>query len=254
MTYSAYVINCDIHADRLKSMHAQLQKANIQATRVPCINGRKFSTEVLCAMRKRGLITNDSQVNVIEIAICLSHYSVWLRLLQSSDDCALVFEDDCMLHDGFKHRLESVLSSLDDFSILFLWNGNWGQTRRKLTTVGTVGDVVVKQEHSAYNAGAVSYVISRPFAQYMVKHFFPIMYPVDITIGDHFRQGRHLTLDTVKVGRCLQSKLLTTPCDGEFGTGNSTQDYSRPSIDDAPLKCPRVSTELPSDVRAITEK
>lgn len=233
-----YFINCDIHKSRLKHMELMFKNNNIKAYRIPCINGRAITYEDICALRKRKMLTRHSEINKIELAISLSHYTFYKHFLSTNAEYGLIFEDDCIIYKGFNTKLHKLLASLPEFSVLFLYNGNWAKTRRNQKFIGSVDNVAVYQETRPYNAGAVSYVISRKFANLLMNNFFPIEFPIDLFIGQHVHIGKHLTLDMFLLDNCLSSELVSTPCNGEYGTGDSTQDYDLPQIAHQYDTCP----------------
>ena len=101
---------------------------------------------------------------------------------------------------------------------------------RKQKYITTIDDIDIYQERTEYNAGGVAYIISREFAEYMLdKKAYPIRHPQDMLIGSTVNKGLHLTVDMDydKKEHCYKSVLVGNPCEGEGGTGNSTQEYEK---------------------------
>ena len=241
-----YVINCEIHKDRLKKFTKYAHRAKLRACRIPCILGKKFTNELICELTKRGLLHKNAEMTPIEVSINMSHYNVWQRLLNSCYDYALIMEDDVEVHGDFIEKinniLEEVLEEASDFSILHLWNGNWAKTIRHQKKILDVSPkITIMQERKPYNAGAVAYIISKEYAQYLVDNSFPITIPQDILMGNFPKVGKHLTVRMTydRDQECYVSPVLDNPCGGEEGTGASTRTSTMPTIQETSCKkCP----------------
>ena len=233
-----YVINCDIHSDRLNKFKNYAKIAKLKYIRYPCIKGYEFDNSVICKMKKAGILAKNAEMNPIEISINLSHYNVWQTMINNNQDYALVMEDDSEPSKNFVKTVNNIVNKLLDkdiqFDILFLWNGNWMQTKSKQKYITTVDNIDIYQERTYYNAGAVAYIISNEFAQYVLeKKAYPIKYPQDMLLGGLVNHGIHLSVHMKydKSQQCYISKLLGNPClGGEGGTGVSTQNYDSVNV------------------------
>ena len=238
-----YVINCDVHTKRIRKFNRYAKAAGITVCREGCVNGRKFTSSVVCKMVQQGLVSRSADINPIEVAIFMSHYNVWMRIVQNCENYGVVFEDDVEVKPNIVTRINRIMRGLKrndlNFSILWLWNGNWMDTKR--SDVVTIDRLLIQRELREYNAGAVGYIISASFAKYLIEHAFPIKEPVDIYIGSKVKFGDHLTLKMRyrKRDNCYISPLLNLVCEGEYGTGETTQDYTRKSIRKE-TKCKRI--------------
>lgn len=241
-----YVINCDAHKGRMKKFEKYGKRAKLRFCRESCIKGSKFTYNLFCEMKKRKLISKTSDMNAIEVAINLSHYNVWQRIINNCEDYGLIMEDDVEVKSYFVKKVNGIMNDLEDksidFSVLFLWNGNWAETDDYLERVTRAGGFTIYQETNDYNAGGVAYIISKKFAVYMLKKGFPIKDPQDMFMGGKVRHGRHLTL---KMGynrkdECYVSPLLNMECGGEGSTGVTTQEYDSPKIKHMKcIQCPK---------------
>lgn len=232
-----YVINCKIHVSRLTKFRKYTKKANVKACRIPCIIGKNFTNELICNMIDKNLLKKSADMNAIEVSINMSHYNAWKRIVNSCLDYGLVMEDDTELHKDFVSRINEILSSLEEkninFSILHLWNGNWQKTISKQKKVLKIDDdIQIMKETVKYNAGAVAYILSKEYAEFLLNNFFPIKVPNDILVGYFPRKGNHLTLKMRfdKKEECYKSPVLDNPCGGEEGTGESTRVSTKPII------------------------
>lgn len=229
-----YVINCDMHKERLEKFKHYANEADLKFCRESCVKGKELTYNLFCEMKKKKLLKKNADMNAIEIAINMSHYNCWTRMLNNNEDYALILEDDCEVHKDFVYRVNNLLNELQkkniDFSILFLWSGNWMNTISKQKYICTIDNMKIMQEKISYNNGCVAYIISKKFAEILQNYMYPIKFPQDILLGDLYKKGRHLTIKMKKENGCYISPLLNNPCGGEGGTGNTTQDYASPSI------------------------
>jgi GR25 family glycosyltransferase involved in LPS biosynthesis len=234
-----YVVNCAMHKKRYDKFKKYAGDAGVKACRVPCVLGKKFNQNLICEMGKKKLVSPNADMTTIEISINMSHYNCWKKLINSCEDYALILEDDVELKPDFVNKVNMIMDKLDsismtDFSILHLWNGNWAETDDNHEFVTRVAPgITVVQETEEYNAGAAAYIISREYAKFLMKRFFPIKEPQDIMIGDYVKEGNHLSLKMKYRAKdeCYISPLLSMECGGSGGTGvQTTQEHSAPTI------------------------
>lgn len=120
-----YVINLDDSTERLSKISEQLERLNLDFTRVSGVDGREMEQDSLphyddhTAKRYLG-----RSLSLGEIGCFLSHLECLRRFMKSGDNSALILEDDAVFLDSFKETLNSVMS-------LYLNNnkksldGNW---------------------------------------------------------------------------------------------------------------------------------
>ena len=226
----AYVINCDMHTERLKKFKKYSKKAGLETCRIPCVLGKKFTNELVCEMFDMKMLNKSADMTPIEVSINMSHYNIWISLINNCYNYSLIMEDDVQVHSDFIEKVNEIMEKLQeneiDFSILHLWNGNWMKTISKQTKVLKINDdITVMQEKTEYNAGAVAYIISKEYARYLIEKSFPVKIPQDILMGTYYKKGIHLTLRMTfdKEEDCYKSPILDNPCDGPEGTGQSTR-------------------------------
>jgi phosphorylcholine metabolism protein LicD/GR25 family glycosyltransferase involved in LPS biosynthesis len=239
----AYMINCDMHKDRLKKFNKYAKAAKLDVCRVPCVLGKKFTNELVCEMFKKNMLSKTADMTPIEVSINMSHFNVWMRLVNSCYDYALIMEDDVEVHKDFIKRINEIMDSLEenniDFSILHLWGGNWMKTIRKQTKILKISDdIIIMKQNTEYNEGAVSYIISKKYAEFLIKKSFPIKVPQDILMGNYYKEGNHLLLKMTydKKEECYKSPILDNPCGSTEGTGPSTRVSDLPTVDKVSCK------------------
>jgi lipopolysaccharide cholinephosphotransferase len=234
-----YVVNCSIHKKRYEKFKKYAGAAGLKACRVPCVLGNKFTQSLMCEMIKKKIVSAKADMTTIEISINMSHFNCWKKLINSCEDYALILEDDVEVKPDFIKKVNLIMSKLeesnyDDFSVLHLWNGNWADTDKDHEFIMRVAPGInVVRETEEYNAGAAAYIISKKYAEFLIKRFFPIKIPQDIMMGDYVKKGNHLSLKMKyrKKDDCYLSPLLDMECGGLGGTGSqSTQEHLSPTI------------------------
>ena len=234
-----YVVNCSIHKARYEKFKKYAAIADVKACRVPCVLGIKFTQKVMCNMIKNKIVAKNCGMTTVEISINMSHYNCWQKLINSCQKYALILEDDVELKKDFIPKVNKLMAALEendiDFSVFHLWNGNWAETDKKYKKILNVDNMEIVQERDYYNAGAVAYIMSRRYAEYLMERFFPIKQPQDMMMGDYYKYGNHLSLRMKyrEKDDCYLSPLLDMECGGDFGTGaQTTQEHTAPSVGD----------------------
>ena len=247
-----YVINCSIHKKRYTKFKKYANKAQIKACRVPCVLGKRFNQHLICKMIKDKIINKKCDMSTIEISINMSHYNCWKKLINSCNDFALILEDDVELKPNFIKNINMIMNKLSeinmtDFSIFHIWNGNWGNTDSTHKFITKVSkNITIVQERKEYNAGAAAYIISKKYAEFLMKKFFPIKIPQDIMMGTYVKKGIHLSLKMKyrKKDDCYISPLLSMECGGIGGTGTqTTQEHIAPTVQER-WDCKKCSLRL----------
>ena len=254
----SFYVNCGVHKKRRKKFLKHLKEANgVKSRREPCVNGKEITNNLVCQMVKYGFVSKRADVNPIEIAIFLSHYNIWIKLLNSKADYALVFEDDSEIDPQFKSMLNKTLKKLEDHynkplidDVLFLWNGNWNKTAKYGKDVVKVDNKInVFQETHEFTPGTVSYLITKKFAKKLVDNSFPIRNSVDVYMGEQpFRNSKKdksvplsIKMYHNKEKDCYLSPFFTGEdwvCGGDWGTGDTTQNYEADKVEQ--INCKKI--------------
>lgn len=238
-----FVIACDGKNKRYDKFLKKSKSAKIHSCKISCVRGKDFEDDFICNLRDKNMLKSKAKMTKVEVAINMSHYNAWKLIVESKNNYGLVFEDDVEVSKNFIPQVNKILSSLEknniSFSILHLWNGNWGKTLRKTTKVLKINEKLeIIQENDEYNAGAVCYILSKDYAKFLLKKSFPISMPQDELMGTFYNVGNHLSLKMKfdKKQDCYVSPLLKITCGGEFGTGtNTTQIHGAPTVNK--IKC-----------------
>jgi GR25 family glycosyltransferase involved in LPS biosynthesis len=230
------VINCAIHKDRLNKFKKNAQKLNLKFYRIDCVNGMNYTDSKINNMFKNNLIKNTYFINQIEVSINISHINCWLKILNSSYDYGLICEDDILFKNNFKKNMNLILNNLKDnnkiFDLLYLWNGNWWNTKTSLKNILKINkDLIIKQETQLFNAGAVCYIISRNMILKLLNKILPIKNPIDIFIGTFYKNMKIYTLYNKKdISPLFKSGEWNDKFYYDDHDSQSTQDYELKSL------------------------
>lgn len=231
-----FVINCAIHEKRLNKFIKYSKKANVEFCRINCVNGKKFNEDLIYKMYNHNpQIITKSDLTPIEVSICISHINAWLKILKSPYEYGIICEDDAEMRVNFKKDLNLVLEKLDEnkisFDVLLLWNGNWNNTKSSLEQVLKINkNINIKRETDNFVSGTVCYIITKSFIKKILHKLLPIKLPIDVFLGTFYNKAKILTVEMKKnkIKDCYISPFFRTGvwvCGGEWGTGNTTQNY-----------------------------
>lgn len=124
-----------------------------------------------------------------EIACCLSHLWIYNDILKHGHKVALIFEDDAILLDGFRNKLNVVLNELpEDFHTCHLTDSfGWSVATYKQGYFGAMNNNVVTESQHVYKMGssrcADAYLISLDAAQKLRDNITPFTLPVDWSLN-----------------------------------------------------------------------
>ncbi|WP_313387105.1 glycosyltransferase family 25 protein [Chishuiella sp.] len=122
--YGYYLINLDRAKDRLKLMTKEFEKNNIEFNRIPAIDYKEININ---SYSIKNLYDRDLVPG--EIGCYLSHLKTLKIFLNSSEEFAIILEDDAILEQNFDEVIYKTINSyneLDDsnkWDILKLKNG-----------------------------------------------------------------------------------------------------------------------------------
>jgi len=241
----SFVINCEKHKDRLKKFKKTAKTAKLDFFRNLCINGNNYSSKLIYDAYKNNLIKNTDFINPIEVSITMSHINCWLKILKSPYDYGFICEDDLIFRSNTKKNINLILNTLKEhnkkFDVLYLWNGNWNNTKSELKLIKKINDkLIIKQEKKTFTAGNVAYIISRSMIKKLLKNIFPIKVPIDIFMGSFYNKAKMYTVYN-KYNKKLEKDISPLFKSGKWDDKSytdsdsdtqSTQDYKSLTIRD----------------------
>ena len=193
------LINCIVHKDRLEKFDKSAKKIKLKYLRVNCVYGKNYSNKLIYDMFKNNIIKDTNYINQIELSISISHINCWLKILNSKYEYGLVCEDDITFKNDFIKKVNIILKNIFEkninLDVLYLWNGNWMNTKHKLKSVLKISDnLIIKKENAKFNAGNVCYIISKNMITKLLKKIFPIKNPIDLFMGTFYNKAHMLSL------------------------------------------------------------
>ena len=207
-----FIINCDIHKNRLDKFKKSAKNAKLKFCKESCVNGKKFTDDIIYKMyTHKPQIVKKADITPIEISITMSHLNAWIKILESGSEYGMVMEDDVILRKSFKKNVDLTLRKLEEnkkeFDILFLWNGNWNNTKSFMKKILKINDkITIKQEMEAFTSGTVCYIITRKFIKKLLKNILTIKYPVDMYLGTFYNKARLFSID-MKYNKNLEKDI-----------------------------------------------
>lgn len=207
ITMKTYLINLDRSVERLKDMNSKAQAIGISFERVKAVDGGKLDNlENYCQ------VPNNHYPYVLtagEVACFLSHRKCWEKLVESSQDWALILEDDCI----FSARATPYLSNTDwipagvDLIQLFYTQH---ETVYKESLPLKDGNELLKLDCSS-PVGSFAYFISRTAAIKALSLSSVVQGPVDNFLhGDYFEFKKYFPTWRLKFGVVRVDDLTTT--------------------------------------------
>ncbi|MEW9838025.1 glycosyltransferase family 25 protein [Mesorhizobium marinum] len=111
----AYYINLDSRPDRRAFMEKQFAALGLEVERLPATTPESIRDEDIAPHSMTDLAAGLSPA---EIAISVSHFRIWKRMLDKGQPCALVLEDDVLLSARLPEFLAAVERADADEGIL----------------------------------------------------------------------------------------------------------------------------------------
>ena len=114
-----FIINCDIHKNRLDKFKKYAKKAHLKFCRESCVNGKKFDNKMLYKMyTHKPQIVKKADITPIEVSIVMSHINAWMKILDSGEDYGMVIEDDAEIENQARKVVSDELNDQICQSIL----------------------------------------------------------------------------------------------------------------------------------------
>lgn len=158
-----YVLSLERREDRRLFMKEQLKREQISYEILDAIDGQQIEKNTL----PKTLVNSTSKRNISlgQIACVLSHYNVWVSMLEHDWEHLLLFEDDTVLVHDFKTQLDRVLEGMPmDYDYLVI--GSCGNIYKR--------EIISDHLFMPYNTCCTDgYVISRKGAMKLLKEASP---------------------------------------------------------------------------------
>lgn len=172
-----YLINLDRRPDRLEFMTSQLNKLGLTFERVAAIDGGNDDDI--------GFPNDHPRLAKQEFACYLSHITCWEKLLDSGEERCLILEDDVILSPDLPEIITRQKLFKHKFGATRL------ETQRQKIWVKRdplrIDGAYKLLESKTYYGGTAAYVMSRDFAQKLLRHHKYPAIPVDDLVFNYNR-------------------------------------------------------------------
>lgn len=188
-----WVINLDRAPERLARIGGQLQRLGLPFTRLPAVDARDLTPAQRAALDEPAYRHQHGMAPALgELGCYLSHVEAMRLFLASDAACALVLEDDVLLHDS----LPAVLRGLMQHA------ARWDVVKLSAVHSGTpVPYLQVARGHRlavmlSRCTGASAYIVNRHAAQVYLQGLLPMSLPYDHVFDQGWRFGLKVRLVT----------------------------------------------------------
>jgi glycosyl transferase family 25 len=196
-----YLINLKRANDRLVSAKKVLDKAGINFNLEEAVNGEDLSLPHKNFSELKYNLFHGKKTNLGELGCYLSHLNVLKKFLNTTEDWALVCEDDIEFHEDILEIINNALCSGINFDLLRLSGGS-----NKNKEIGL--PLKLKKIHNGFflslnfgfKSGTGCYLINRIAAKNITKKINSMSLPIDHAMDrDWVFNHRSLTISPAPV-------------------------------------------------------
>jgi GR25 family glycosyltransferase involved in LPS biosynthesis len=207
-----FIINLLDRPQKKEYMINQMNKYNLQYNIFNAINGSQLNIN---SLSDSNIIDHTKSFKYMnrpmrrgEIGCALSHIFIWNSLLQDTSNIKyyLIFEDDAILVDNFKAKLEVIMKDIEnkEWDVLYL-NENCYKHFNNECDGDDFSDTTIKPSRAGY--GLYGYVINKKFVEKCVnnlqKDAIPSLFPIYMPIDDYLDYKSKVNTFT-----CIRSKEI----------------------------------------------
>jgi glycosyl transferase, family 25 len=171
----AYIINLDSARDRWKYVESNFTNIGIPFSRVAGVNGSKLELPLPEYSAVRYRLCHGRRTNLAEVGCYLSHIKCLKEFLASSNDYAVICEDDIKPKNDLKCVLEAAIEYGQSWDILRICGFH---NPHSVPYVKLVNDYSLSVTLTRFT-GAGAYVLGRRGAEVLAKKLLPMKLPFD---------------------------------------------------------------------------
>jgi GR25 family glycosyltransferase involved in LPS biosynthesis len=170
----AFYINLDRRTDRRAFMEEQLAALGLDIQRLPATTPYTITSNDIAPL---SIAAIGETMSPVEVAISISHFRAWKRMLDQGRDHVLVIEDDHKLSSRLAAFLTDFDRNIPDFGLLRL-EAQVGRVRlHRWREPGPLGTSL--HMPLSYQTGAGAYIISADYARWILASPKRFAMPVD---------------------------------------------------------------------------
>lgn len=191
--FQTWVINLDRAPERLARITAQLQRLGMPFHRLAAVDARHMTPEQRAFLDEPAYRRKHGMSPILgELGCYLSHVQVMQAFLASSADCALVLEDDVLLHNSLPAVLQGLAQHRQRWDMCKLSAVHSG-TPQPFLEVAAGHQLAVMLSRCT---GSSAYAINRSAAQAYLQQLLPMSLPYDHVFDQGWRFGLKVRLVT----------------------------------------------------------
>lgn len=196
-----HIINLDKDSHRLEFIKSQLDDQHLEYRVISAIEGGQLSNNDYSFFNNYTTMTLYPN----EFACFLSHIKAWREFLKSSDQYAIVCEDDIVISKDTSAVISQIRMPESDLCVVRL------ETFLASTTLSLnserVADRAVRRLYSNHG-GAAGYMINRATAAYLIATAPQAAHAVDTELFDPKRgQFKDVVIRQVDPALCIQEQI-----------------------------------------------
>lgn len=184
-SFKIYLINLDRAVQRFQFMDAQFQQLGLEYERMVAVDRLNLNPSIPEYDAKGYRLRHGRKFHDGEIACYLSHIACLRAFLNSSNEYALILEDDCHLPNDLYAIIQTAIQNSAEWDILRLStvNSGWRIPYRKFDQSRSLAIALTREK------GAGGYMVNRRCAEIFLKELLPIRVPWDIAFDFEYMMG-----------------------------------------------------------------
>ncbi len=194
--WQTWVINLDRATERLARISGQLQRLGLPYARLPAVDAKALTPAQRAALDEPAYHRKHGMTPVLgELGCYLSHVEAMRRFVASDAPCALILEDDVMLHDSLPAVLRGLLQHAQRWDMVKL-SGVHSGTPVPYLEIAPGHHLAVMLSRCT---GSSAYAINRRAAQaylHGARPLLPMQLPYDHVFDQGWRFGLRVRLVT----------------------------------------------------------
>lgn len=180
MKIGAYVINLNRSIARWEGLSRRANSLALDVVRISGVDGSQIQPHDKADIDKRQfLLRNGRNYLPGEHGCYRSHVKALTEFLDSSNDAAIIMEDDVELQADLIERAEAVLAAVPKAELVKLLNHRSKGFMQKATT--KFGDAIGRCIHGPQGSAAC-YLVTRSGASKLLRTMTIMVYPFDVAL------------------------------------------------------------------------
>jgi glycosyl transferase, family 25 len=184
-TPHAYVINLKRATERMAHMRSELNRVQIEFTRIDAVLGDQLSDPIKDFDEKRFNRLTGKQRNKREVGCYFSHIRALKAFLETSSEHALILEDDINLPDSLPALIEEAIKHSAHWDLLRLTSSRKGA----FIKIAPLNDTYQLAYNTKVLKNTGAYLINRNAAERCIKYLLPMRLPYDVALDREWDCG-----------------------------------------------------------------